>query len=300
VAVVAANALAAGTSPQPQGYIVKDLENPDGSAAEMLEPALQYGQSPLEAHFLVNTAGNSTLVIWAIDPDHPGEIYRAGVPVMPFVHPKLAEQRPHAEIAHPQLIHPLNAGANVLKAVFRNGKLHACWQDSKPDDSRQIRFIRLARVDISALPQGIPTGSGMIDRRFGKNAATDPPGTVCSYYMPTLAVNASGTMVVNYCRCGPDVFPEARYSVYLDGAADIQPSHLVRKGDYPVGSEDPEYNKPIAEREWARAAVLDYIGIAVDPEDDRSVWIVNAVGARQSEGIGHYELVARKIIPPEP
>jgi len=297
VAVVRADPLATGTASL-QGYTLSELKNPDGSSAGFLQPALQHGPSPENAHFLVNTAAKDTLVVWAIDPEHPGDLYRAGVPVLTYASPKLPEQRPHAELVHPQLINPVIAGAIVLKTVFRNGKLHACWQDSKPNDTRQLRFVHLVRVDVSSFPQGIPRGpgSGLIDRRFGKSAVSDAPGAVSSYYMPTLAVNADGAIVLNYCRCGPDVFPEARYSVYLNSDADIQPSHLVHAGEYPVGSEDPDWTAPIDQREAAKAGVLDYLGITVDPTDDRTVWIINAFGSKKAKGVGQYKLVVKRIV----
>jgi hypothetical protein len=306
VAVVKADPLAAGTKSPPQGYTLRDLKNPDGSRAGFLEPALQHGASPANVHFLINTyflintAAGNTLVVWAIDPEHPTDVYRAGVPVTTYVSPKLAEQRSHTELVHPQLVHPVIAGTIVLKTVFRNGKLHACWQDSKPNDTRQVRFIRLARVDVSTFPKGIPTGpgSGLIDRRFGKNAKSDSPGVICSYYMPTLAVNADGTIVLNYCRCGLDVFPEARYSLYFSSDADIRPSHLLHRGEYPLGSEDLNWTLPTDER--TITGVIDYIGIAVDPVDDRTVWMVNAFGSKKAKGQGQYKLVVRKLVPTKP
>jgi len=299
VQVVKADPLATGTSSL-QGYTLSELKNPDGTNANFLQPALQHGASPENTHFLVNTSADDTLVVWGIDPEHPTDLYRAGVPVVRWVDPKLAEQRSHTELAHPCLIHPVKAGAIILKAVFRNEKLHVCWQDSKPDDTRQLRFIRLARVNVSYFPKGIPigAGSGLIDRRFGKNAISDAAGVVCSYYMPTLAVNADGTIILNYCRCGPDVFPEARYSLYLSSDADIQPSRLIHKGAYPVGSEDPDWNLPIDKR--TPVGIVDYVGIAVDPSDDRTAWIINVYGNKGETGVGQYKLVVRRIVLTKP
>lgn len=290
VTVVPADGLAAGAKFKLPAYKLIGLKNPDGSAASFLAPALQHGTSPANTHFLVNTQGNDTLVVWGIDPNDPTQIFRAGVPVYPYAPPKFAEQSSHPDIKNPQMIHPLNASNIILKTVFRNGRLHAVWQDSKPGDSGQLRFIRLARVDVSSFPQPIPTGqdSGKIDRRFGKRHFSDPPDTVFSYYMPTLAVNADGTMIINYCRSGSSIFPEARYSLYFNKDPDIRPSYLLHKGEYPLGKNDPNGS-------LGPTGKLDYLGISVDPADDRSVWIINAYGAKGSIGKGRYNLLVQKV-----
>jgi hypothetical protein len=149
-------------------------------------------------------------------------------------------------------------------------------------------------VDVSHAPDFLPVGpgAGLIDDRFGKNSVTDPPGSVFSYYMPTLAVNQDGTMLISYCRAGPGLFPEARYSVYYAKESIQRASELVQKGEYPVGMEDPNFNM-LANR--ATTGRFDFGGISLDPVDDRSFWIVNVYGAKVSPGLGGYKIVVKQV-----
>lgn len=277
------------------------LKKPDGSPAigetEYMQPALHYGPSPGDTQFFVSNPGGvgSTNIVWGLNPNDLN-IYRAEVTVASYAHAKAAEQASHADIPHPHLVSAAKVGDTILKAVCRNNKLYWVWDDSKPNDTRQLQFIRLNRVDVSQFPSYIRTGSGsgMIDRRFGKrNELEDPPNKVFSYYMPALTVNKDGSMVVSYCRSGATIWPEARYSVYFEKDADIRPSQLMHKGEYPIGTDDPDYNSQPEKR--TPAGRFDYNGNAVDPIDDRSVWVINVFAVMKNKGQGKYSLLVRRI-----
>lgn len=169
------------------------------------------------------------------------------------------------------------------------------WDDSIPGDARQIRFIRLNRVDVTLFPTYLQFGHGSpaIDRRFGKRNAADPPNDIFSYYEPALAVNKDGTLVIACSRTGSTIWPQARYSVYFEKDSDIRPSQLLRKGEYPIGIEDPASGQPADNR--PAAGIFDYNAAAVDPLDDRSVWTINVYATKNNVGAGQYSLLVSRI-----
>jgi len=285
--------------------VLGGFKNPDGTpASAYMQPALQYGESARDLQFFVSNQGDGkTNVVWAIDPLHPTELIQVAVPITSSIRPKAAQQAGNADIPHPQLVWPVWGGSTpplsgpdtIMKAIYRNNKLYWVWDDSIPGDSRQLRFIRLNRVDVSNFPVYLLNNKGTpsIDRRFGKRNAADPPSDVFSYYMPALAVNKDGTMVITYGRSGATIWPQTRYSVYFEKDSDIRPSQLLRKGDYPIGTEDPSYADTPANRQ--PGGVFDYNAAAVDPFDDRSVWTVNVYATKKSVGTGQYSLLVRRI-----
>jgi len=299
-----ATQLANGMAGQ-KATVLGGFKNPNGtSASAYMQPALQYGPSYKDLQFFVSNPGDGkNNIVWALDPADLTQLLQVAVPVSPYMSPKIVPQASHPEIPHPQLIWPVWGGAStpfrgpgmVMKAIYRNNRLYWVWDDSIPGDARQIRFIRLNRVDVTLFPTYLLVGQGSpaIDRRFGKRNAADPPNDIFSYYMPALAVNKDGTMVITYSRTGVTIWPEARYSVYFEKDSDIRPSQLLRKGDYPIGVEDPTSGQPADYR--TAAGIFDYNAAAVDPVDDRSVWTINVYATKSQAGAGQYSLLVKRI-----
>jgi hypothetical protein len=93
--------------------------------------------------------------------------------------------------------------------------------------------------------------------------------------------------VLLYSRSGQTIFPEVRYSTYYEKGADIQPSSLLHKGEYPVGTEYSEENTTVGR--------FDYNGSAVDPADDCSVWMISLYGTKKATGQGRYKVVGARV-----
>lgn len=304
LSAIDATQLANGMAGQ-KATVLGGFKNPNGtSATAYMQPALQYGASYKDLQFFVsNPSDGKTNVVWALDPADLTQLLQVAVPVSPYTNPKTVEQASHPDIPHPQLIWPVWGGNStpfrgpdmVMKAIYRNNKLYWVWDDSIPGDARQIRFIRLNRVDVTLFPTYLLVGQGSpaIDRRFGKRNAADPPNDIFSYYMPAVAVNKDGTMVITYNRTGATIWPQARYSVYFEKDSDIRPSQLLRKGDYPIGTEDPTSGQPADYR--TAAGIFDYNAAAVDPLDDRSVWTINVYATKYQTGTGQYSLLVSRI-----
>jgi hypothetical protein len=128
-------------------------------------------------------------------------------------------------------------------------------------------------------------GSGTIDRVFGKSNVLDPPGELFDYYWTSLDVNQEGTIGLSYCRSGKTAFVESRFSFYREADADIQPSQLLHKGEYPltVPNADGDVGK------------LDYTDLAVDPSDGRSFWVLQPYAEKTGTKTGNYRLLVSKV-----
>jgi hypothetical protein len=285
--VARADKLAEGTT---SGGVLTDVPN----ASEAF-PALQYGAAPSDVHFapgiFTNKEKSIVLGVWAIDPNNLARVYWAEVPIKASSYQGLADQKGHPDVPSPPPI-TASMGRRVMKSVYRDGKLYAVWLNAREWGGTEglLSAIHLGRLDVSHFPQFIPSGpdSGTIDRVFGRANVLDPPGELFDYYWPSLDVNQDGTIGVSYCRSGKTAFVESRFSYYREADADIQPSQLLHKGEYPltVADNDGEFG------------VLDYTDLAVDPTDGRSFWVLQPYAEKTGTKTGNYRLIVSKVLVP--
>jgi hypothetical protein len=117
----------------------------------------------------------------------------------------------------------------------------------------------------------------LIDRVFGMNGVGDQASDHVHYGWPAMEVNQSGNMVIVYARSGATIYPEIRYSAYLQKESDIRPSRLLRQGDSYYGSTP---GTPDILR-WG-----DLAGASLDP-DGETIWVVHEY-ANLSHSFGLY------------
>jgi hypothetical protein len=86
-----------------------------------------------------------------------------------------------------------------------------------------------------------------------------------------VAVNGDGDMVVVYNRTSDKIFSEVRYSVWLHNELDLRPSRLLRKGDGPMPAKLLDCARPNS----CKTKKLDTAGVALDPFDNRAIWIAH-------------------------
>lgn len=293
VMVALAGKLASGVATKP--YHLTSFHHADqGVASSWLTAALHHGPSTGGAHFLLSTYGGNKLELWAIDQNDPAKMLVAEVPVTAYQGPVPADQKAHADIPHPHQVLMTNVKNYVMKAVYRDGRVYGIWHDARQwsGAASPVTSIRLVRLNVSEYPTKV-AGSGKIDRTFGHRNAADPPNTIFSYYWPSLEVNRDGTMIVSYNRSGATIFPEIRYSVYRANGNDIESSQLFQAGQYPLGEEDANYAVRPDQKAVGR---LDYTASAVDPKDDRTVWIFQPYAIKASTGKGGYRLKVGRIV----
>ena len=173
---------------------------------------------------------------------------------------------------------------------FRDGKIYFAWHKLHPaEGGSSTRYsIRLVCVPLLALATNpVPSvnpADGFFYRVFGIRSSSDGPQDLISYVQPDAVVNGDGHVVVAFARVGSNVAlaPEARYKVfYADGRGDSG-SQLLKAGNYLPTKTPDQY--------------LDYQTSAIDPSDDRTVWMMSVFASivnRKSS----YRAVVAKLVP---
>jgi hypothetical protein len=176
-----------------------------------------------------------------------------------------------------------NMGNNFLKAVYRNNNVYVIGQDCWPTVTTDcIMAIRLVRKNISNF-MGLPLDATKpeVERIFGLRHSGEPQSVVNYYGTPGIEVNKNDDMVAVFMRSGATLYPEARYSIYHHNKSDIEPSHLIHKGEgaFPGG--------------------IDIAGSAVDPSDDHAIWVAHywLEGVFGGTPPAKAHIAVRKVVP---
>jgi hypothetical protein len=282
--VARADKLAQGNT---SGGVLTGLPDDSGQAF----PAMQYGEAPSGVHFAPGLLTSKALRVWAIDPKNLAQVYSAEVPILITSYEDLADQKAHPDVTSPPQITTGVGVSRVMKSVYRDGRLYAVWPNARrwSDSEGPLAAIHVARVDVSHFPHFVPTGpgSGTMDRVFGKASVQDSPGARFAYYWPSLDVNRDGTIGIGHCRSGKTAFVEARFSSYRE--TDAEPRQLLlHKGEHPLTRADA----------GGEFGVLDYTGVAVDPADGRTFWVLQPYVERTGPKTGDYTLLVSKVVVP--
>jgi hypothetical protein len=274
------------------GWQYWGLTQPDGRPAGLIQPTVHHGGSTA-AYFAglrygdIGSGGcgvrhDGHLLVWALtNPLQPTQqIALAEVTgLTPFTLPCVAPQKTPLGQPSSKPIEMRNLGNDVLKSVYRSGRLHVVMNDAVDwfHDGRILDSIRVIRIDVRQFPS-IPTTpqSGFIDRVFGANNVYDDQPTDHMFYgWPALEVTVHGDMIVVYARSGETIFPEVRFSAYRHIEPDIRPSRLLHDGEAPYQLDYPDLASAQSFR-WG-----DLAGASVDPVDDNAVWVVQAFASLQ-------------------
>ena len=198
-----------------------------------------------------------------------------------------------------------NAGNVPLTATLIGNKLFAAIDDCRKwFDSQKIcsPSIHLFSVDVSRFPLTFSE----IDRIFGGHSTLDDaPDDIVAYGNPGVAVNVDGDLVVVYNRTSHKIFSEVRYSTWLHNEVDLRPSRLLRKGDGPMPVNLLDCARPNS----CKAKKLDTAGVALDPFDNRAIWIAHlfanssggwSVAVGKVFGKQHPDLLVRDVLTSSP
>jgi hypothetical protein len=183
--------------------------------------------------------------------------------------------------------------------VFRNKTLHTASAiqitSRVPNEAPPRDSIRVLRIPFSTITSNklAVDAAGVVDRVFGLNAPSDDPLDKVSYDMPGLAVNQQGDAIYSYGRTGittkQPLFPEVRYSVWLQGEAQQRRSRLLQAGSfqptwlYDASSTDKVEAETVA-TSVTHAYKLDYSTAVVDPVDDHTFWFIHEYADGASNG----------------
>jgi hypothetical protein len=296
--VVKADQLASGVSTQGKfpAWQISNFHYADQTVVMgTLQPAVHHG-AQTSLSYLTSTYGNNKLMIWAVTlVNNTPILLQKEVPVNAFGNLTVAaQQKSSPQIPHPHDVNfGLNVGNQVMKTVYRDGKLYAIWGDCRQWEGANtcLTSIRLLRVNVNTFPGGV---TKTIDRTFGMRHNNDPPNSFFHYGWPVVEVTKDGHMVLGYNRSGITIHPEARYSIYYGNEADIRPSNTLRKGMFTLGEEDAAFQlRPDA----ATVGRIDNGGIAVDPSDDKTIWVIQPYAIKVSDTQGSWRLVVGRVEP---
>ncbi len=221
-----------------------NMKDATGETAIHIEPAQTYGKSNIE--YLISTrndAGN-TITLWTItNADSDPRLRKTGVRVDPYIAATFATQK-NSNIG----LVAATEGTGVLKVVSRNGFLYASHAITQDWGSGPVSAIRFYQVDTKGkLIQQVTYGSDGIE-----------------YYMPTLAVNNSGDVVLAFNRSSRSQYA----GLYFAGRKASDVRNRFSKSSVLQAGLGP-YNVNFAGSNIGKWG--DYQGIALAP--DNTFWI---------------------------
>jgi hypothetical protein len=153
-----------------------------------------------------------------------------------------------------------NMGNAVIAASIRGTRVWATWQDCRKWEGDNICTwaVRVAEIEVGETPKVIK------ERTFGKHHKGET-GKSVSYGAPGVMATKAGDAVVVYNRSSGAVYPEARYTLWHHGEADVRPSAVLA-----TGSTSPGFSSTNPTT-WNS----DMGGAALDPDDEQTVWIAH-------------------------
>ena len=235
--------------------------NSDGSFARgmahgikpvmMHGPALTNAKNRADAYFINNFVDHNHNAFITVRRLVDDELVSSTYPIQPFTYD--------------------NIWNLVTSATFRNGALHAAFQDCWPNntscDGTSPMAIRVVGIGYAPTSGGTLAGTITMDRNFGGyNIFDDKPSDSFRYTFPGVEVTANNDVVAVYARYGAELEhrqQEVRFNTWIHGEPDIRPSHLLKVGeiDYASGT--------------------DTSGIAIDPADENVVWMAHLYAAKE-------------------
>lgn len=291
VHVLPADSLA-GLAPPAPNWAYWDIRYPSANSVawSIIQPAVHHTADPLGFTFLAankfSDGTNDTLAVFGFShleaPVAP-PLRVASVQLNdPIVNPPDAPELDGSAIE--AVFKIANVQSPPLKAAYRDNRLHVSWQTCRewPDAGACVAANELVRLDTSEFVFANITSVEFIDRVFGwRNPIDDPPSEMASYGLPAVEVNKDGDMAIVYVRSSADMYPQARYSVYFHGAADILPSRLLKAGEAPL----PKKNQ------------TDTGGVSVDPFDDTGIWMAESYAYKPNSNVNQAQqrLVVGKV-----
>ncbi len=225
-----------------------DLRDPDVTAAAVatVRPALTFGAPGVE--YLMNDSPfltGTTMTVWTLaNPVGPTPTLTAqNVAVTTRELPPDADQMGSTAGSTDINI----GGPRIRNVVYRGGSLWTAH--SVADASGQFARARYVRIDVSGAP------SVLEDVSFGSDN--------CWLYYPAITADVNSNMTMVYSQSCTNEFAGVHYTGRATTDPGVQPSALLKAGEAFYELVDGS-----GRNRWG-----DYSGIAVDPVDDRLVWI---------------------------
>jgi hypothetical protein len=238
---------------------VTGLKHADGQPAFTLQPCHTFG-APGEQYFVSSEyptseeSTQSTLSLWALtNPTGMPALTRRTVHTDPFALPPAAKQKgsgPPLDSGDIRLLNAVNRGGSVWTTLTTRHD----WGDGNPVAA--AHWFRVNPSSGQIVQQGI----------FG--------ATNRHYLYPAVMPDSNGNLTMVFCRCGSTEFASIRFTGRrsTDPPGRLQTSALLKAGTSThVAVDDSGRNR------WG-----DYSGIAIDPNDGRTVWFYSGLATAPS------------------
>ncbi len=232
----------------------------DGNFGATQMPAQTYDAAASTLWLAQTGAGNQggvgTIQLFRVTGAVGSEVLAAG-PAFTTTSTWNTNQLPFADLA-PQLgsARKLQINDTRMQAVvFRNGRVYCAHTILLPAVGPTRAAVQWWEVD--------PAGAGTLVQRGRIDSGT----TTEMEAHPSLAVSASGAMVVGYSRFSMTTFPSAayRYRVATDAAGTLRGEVVLKAGE-------AKYDKTLggSDNRWG-----NYSSATVDPSDANRFWLLN-------------------------
>jgi hypothetical protein len=216
-----------------------------GVPARNIHAAHSYGPSPIG--YLVNTRNDfgNKITLWAVTYDTPlPALRRITVNVSSYSVPPFARQKQGVNV-----IQTATEGTGALSAIYRRGFIYTVHPIAKVWKTENVSALRYYQID--------PTGKVIDEITYGSEGL--------SYYMPAVAVNNRGDVVLAFNRSGRTEYA----GFFFCGRKNSDPKGTLSAA-IPVHRGESNFEVPFNGTNidhWG-----DYNGIAADPSN-LSFWL---------------------------
>jgi hypothetical protein len=225
------------------------ITNTDGANAFTLQPASHYGANT--EPFLISQGSSGRIHVYGVDnPLGSPTLVKRGLTVTGYsAAPAVVQMGGSPTLS--------TVDQRLLTATWRNDALYACHSIS----TNSIASSRWYQVNTASWPTVSLTQQGTVSI----------PGT--SQWMPSIAVNGAGQVVMGFSRASTTEFPSIYYVSRNAGdpAGTMSAPTLIHAGTHYLGEGG---NGPVR---WG-----DYTGMVVDPAADGVFWHFNEFGVGTS------------------
>jgi hypothetical protein len=208
-----------------------------GVPARNIHPAHSYGPAPIG--YLVNTRNDagSKITLWAVSYDRPSPVlHRITVNVSSYHVPPFALQKRGTNV-----INTATEGTGALSAIYRRGFIYTVHAIAHVWKTENVSALRYYQID--------PSGNVIDEITYGSDGL--------SYYMPAVAVNNRGDVVIAFNRSGRTAYA----GIFFCGRKNTDPPGTLSPA-VPLHPGDSNYEVPFHGTNidhWG-----DYNGISAD------------------------------------
>jgi uncharacterized protein (TIGR03437 family) len=269
--------LTQGVNNLPAGTEYWDIKAHDGQLlpkGNILQPAVHHGTENKQTFFAAAYDGNQVIVYGLSKHYQQNEEFKP-VSFQLTTNYRGTTEGPQKDSCNK--IQHSNLGNNVQKAVYRSGFLYLVMQDTNsPFGDGDLATVRFVRQHVFNFPT-LETGANVFTDIFVESRAlTDQQSWRSHAGWPAVEVNKDQVAGIVYSRTGANLYPEARYTVYVQNQTNLFRSRLLQAGEGYYSSIGNCPAKPTDDPADHLIRWGDLAGASVDPYDDEAIWFAQS------------------------